>query len=44
MNTITHRLNGVGVIANVVKQVIERQHLTGIVLLISRKKTAVYAG
>jgi hypothetical protein len=44
MNTITHRLNGGDAIANVVKPAIERQHLTGIVLLISRKKTAVYAG
>ncbi len=44
MDTITHRLNGGGALANVVKQVIERQHLTGIVLLISRKKPAVYAG
>jgi hypothetical protein len=43
MDTITHRLNGGGALANVVKQVIERQHLTGIVLLISRKKPAVYA-
>lgn len=44
MNTITHRLNGGGALTNVVKQAIERQHLTGIMLLISRKKTAVYAG